>query len=508
MQAATTSTRSSSARRWSSGRITHAQILGLLFVAAFLIRFFYAQADPFLHNWDERFHALVARNLMHDPFKPMLIANPLAAYDFKDWTGNNIWLHKQPLFMWQMAASMKIFGVSELTLRLPSVFMGSLMVLMLFRVSYLLTANTTLSLLAATLLCFSHYHLELIGGMRSMDHNDVALGFYVLASIWAYAEYLRCKLWYWAVLVGGFAGCAILNKWLVGLAVFLGWGVHILSTMRQKNMRRETGHFLLALLVCGTVFVPWQVYITRKWPEEARYEYEINNRHLAEAVHGHGGSVWYYAENVPEYFGKYLWVFIPVGIALAVSSRTTDRRLLMPILTIVTFVFCFFSFAVKTKMDSYVFFVAPLCMIFLSYGLSEACRRAGSRWVWALTFLVSIYLSFVPRRILAYLSAEHAERTRRIATTRVLKDLKAALPADVRVVLNTNDLENLDLMFYNNDLTAYPRLSRNEFETLSRQSVPVAAFKSDGGHELPDYVSAYPLLYVIDRGYAFRDYPH
>jgi hypothetical protein len=63
-----------------SRRITHAQILCLLFVAAFLIRFFYAQADPFLHNWDERFHALVARNLMHDPFKPMLIANPLAAY--------------------------------------------------------------------------------------------------------------------------------------------------------------------------------------------------------------------------------------------------------------------------------------------------------------------------------------------------------------------------------------------------------------------------------------------
>ena len=189
-----------------SGRITHARILCVLFVAAFLIRFLYARADPFLHNWDERFHALVARNLMHDPFKPMLIANPIAAYDFKDWTGNHIWLHKQPLFMWQMAASMKIFGVSELTLRLPNVFMGSLMVLMLFRVSYLFTANTTISVLAATLLCFSHYHLELIGALRSMDHNDVALGFYVLASIWAYVEYQRYKLWYWAVLAGGLAG--------------------------------------------------------------------------------------------------------------------------------------------------------------------------------------------------------------------------------------------------------------------------------------------------------------
>jgi len=491
-----------------SGRITHAQILCLLFVAAFLIRFFYAQADPFLHNWDERFHALVARNLMHDPFKPMLIATPVAAYDFKNWTGNHIWLHKQPLFMWQMAASMKLFGVSELALRLPSVFMGSLMVLMLFRVSYLFTANTTISVLAATLLCFSHYHLELVGGMRSMDHNDVALGFYVLGSIWAYAEYVRCKSWYWAVLVGGFAGCAILNKWLVGLTVFLGWGINILLSMGQKSLRRDAGHFLLALLVCCFVFVPWQVYITHEWPEEAGYEYEINNRHLTEALQGHGGSVWYYAENVPEYFGKYLWVFIPVGIGLAVSSRTTDRRLLLPFLAIVTFVFCFFSFAVKTKMDTYVFFVAPLCLVFLAYGLSEVCRRAGFRWVWTLTFLVSMYLAFVPRRILAYLSSENAERNRRIATTRVLRDLKAALPADVRVVLNTNDLENLDLMFYNNDLTAYPRISESELQALSSRNVRVAAFKSDGRHDLPEYVSTYAGLYVIDRGYAFRDDPY
>lgn len=489
-------------------RITHAQILCLLFAAAFLIRLFYAHADPFLHNWDERFHALVARNLMHDPFKPVLIANPVAAYDFKDWTGNHIWLHKQPLFMWQMALSMKIFGVSELTLRLPSVFMGSLMVLMLFRIAYLFTSNTTISLLAATLLCFSHYHLELIGGMRSADHNDVAFGFYALASIWAYAEYLRCKSCYWALLVGGLAGCAILNKWLVGLVVFLGWSINVLLAVRGQSFRRDVGHFLLALLVCCCVFVPWQIYILHRWPEEAKYEYDLNNRHLTEVIEGHGGSVWYYAENVPEYFGKFLWMFIPVGIGLAVSGRTTDRRLLVPFLTIVTFSFCFFSFAVKTKMDSYVFFLAPLCMMFLAYGLSEICRQARSRWIWALTFLVSIYLSFVPERILAYMSAGHAERNRRIATTRILRDLKRVLPADVRVVVNTNPMENLDLMFYDNELSAYPSLSEGEVLALSRRNVGLAAFKSDGKHDLPSYVSEYPRLYVIDRGYAFRDVPY
>jgi hypothetical protein len=273
-------------------------------------------------------------------------------------------------------------------------------------------------------------------------------------------------------------------------------------------LRRDAGHFFLALLVCCVVFVPWQVYITHRWPEEAKYEYEINIRHLTEVLQGHGGSVWYYAENVPDYFGKYLWILIPMGIALAVSSRTTNKRLLVPSLTIITFVFCFFSFAVKTKMDTYVFFVAPLCMIFLAYALAGACRRAGSRWVWAVTFVVSIYLSFAPRRILGYLSAGNKERNRRIATTKILRDLKAALPGDVQVVVNTNAMENLDLMFYANELSAYPSLSRAEVRELFKKNVRIAAFKSDGTRDLPDYVSAYPRLYVIDKGYSFRDVPY
>ena len=489
-------------------RIAHARILSLLFVAAFLIRFLYAQADPFLHNWDERFHALVARNLVHDPFKPMLIANPVAAYDFRDWKSNHVWLHKQPLFLWQMALSLKIFGVSEIALRLPSVVMGSLMVPILFRITFLLTADTMVSLLAASLLCFSRFHLELIAGIHAMDHNDVALGFYVLASLWAWAEYRRNPTWRWASLAGAFAGCAILNKWLVGLTVFLGWGVALLWAVRRENVMRDAARFLLALVVCGAVFLPWQLYITRTFPEEARHEYAYTDRHLTEAIEGHGGSPWYYARNAPEFFGPALWIFVLLGIGLAAASRTTDKRLLLPFLVIVVFVFCFFSFAVKTKINTYVFFVAPVCMSFLAFALIELQRRTASRVLLALTFLVSAGLSFDPGRALGYFSGRNAERNRRIETTRILKGLGAALPPGVKVVLHTNEMENLDLMFYNNGLTAYPRIPEADLRALAARNVPVAAFKGDERHPLPAAVSGYPGLFVLDVGYAFRDDPY
>jgi len=489
-------------------RAAHARILGLLFVAAFLVRFLFARADPFLHGWDERFHALVARNLVHDPFTPMLIAHPMAAFDFRDWTGCHVWLHKQPLFLWQMALSLKVFGISELSLRLPSVLLGALMVPMLFRFAFLLTADTAVSLLAALLLCFSSYHLSLVAGIRGMDHNDVAFGFYVLASLWAWAESRRKAAWGWAALAGAFAGCAVLNKWLLGLTVFLGWGVDLLRAARQRgDVKRDLRQFLFALAVCGAVALPWQVYVMQRWPEVARYENAYNVRHLTEAVEGHDGSVWIYAANAPELLGPWIWIFVPIGIAMAAASRRVDRRLLAPVLAIVGFVFCFFSFAAKTKIVSYVFFVVPLCQCFLAYGVVGVQRRLGRRPLLALTFLACAGLSLDPQRVRAYFSAQNTERGRRIATTEILKGLRAQLPPGVKLVLNTNPHENVDLMFYANDLTAYARIPEADLAALAAKGVRVAAFKGDARHPLPASLAAYPGLVVLDVGYAFRDVP-
>lgn len=81
--------------------------------------------DPFLYEWDEKYHALVAKNMLQHSLKPMLYVHQYFATDPYNWTYNNIWLHKQPLFLWQMALSMMFFGVSEQAMRLPSVLIGS-----------------------------------------------------------------------------------------------------------------------------------------------------------------------------------------------------------------------------------------------------------------------------------------------------------------------------------------------------------------------------------------------
>ena len=92
----------------------------LLTLAASGLRLFAATLDPFLNQWDECFHAVVAHNMIADPFTPVLHAEgamPVTGH----WMQAHVWLHKPPFFLWQMAASVQLFGAEPWVVRIPSV---------------------------------------------------------------------------------------------------------------------------------------------------------------------------------------------------------------------------------------------------------------------------------------------------------------------------------------------------------------------------------------------------
>lgn len=402
--------------------------------------------------------------------------------------------------MWQMALSMKIFGVSEISLRLPSVVMGTLMILLLYRITFLLTRKKIIALVASLFLCFSQFHLEMIAGIQGMDHNDVALGFYVLCSVWAYTEYNRTQKWYWAVLMGLFAGCAILNKWLLGLFVFLIWGINILvSILKSRPFKKESIHFILALLVCGVVFIPWQIYILQKWPAEANYVYEYNRRHISEVLQGHEGPFWYYLKYIHVLLSK-LWFLILAGIGFGFFRKYINKKLLIAFCAGIFFVMFFFSFIVKTKVITYVFFVAPYCMALMSIGAYELILRFKK---WFITFPVIIaiaYYSLKPEKFINYYSSENKEREKKIYNTKIYKNIREYLPKEYAIVLNVNSFEDTELMFYQNDITAYHWwIPEADLKNLERKKVPVAVFMNRGEYNIPDFVARYPYLFTIRK---------
>lgn len=343
----------------------------IILTIGFVLRIAAILTDPFLHPWDERFHALVARNMMDNPLVPILRVNPITDnYDKFMWCCNHIWVHKQPLFMWQMALSMKVFGVSEWSMRLPSAIMGTLLIWIIYRIAILLNLKKRVALLTALLLACSNFHLQLIAGIHGMDHNDVAHGFYVLASIWALLEFQKSKKWHWIIWIGVFSGAAILNKWLTGLLVYLIWGMVLMRLiLKRKTINKQILLFVSSLIVCCIVFLPWQLYIINRFPDLAAYEYEFNRRHITEALEGHEGGYLYYFTYLKDLFGAFLYYLIPIGMIISFRNKLINQSLNWGFITALFCVFLFFSIIVKTKVDTYLFFIVPLALLYISISL-------------------------------------------------------------------------------------------------------------------------------------------
>ena len=282
---------------------------------------FAALLDPFLNMWDERFHALVAKNMMNNPFKPMLYNDPVVNVVYDRWDRSIVWLHKQPLFLWQIALSFKLFGISEFTLRLPSIVLFGATAYAIYRSGRLLV-NQQVGYLASVLFISSFYMLELVAGRQQLDVNDAAFSGYVSLSIWCFLKYQHSKNKKWLYLIGLFSGAAILCKWLVGLFVYLIWG--IFKMLNREWQPKQQLDIIAPLAVTIVIALPWQIYSHLKFPQEAAREMTYNSAHFFSVIEGHAGDWFYHFEQMNNIYGSWaLWLIIPALIAFWAYSVLT-----------------------------------------------------------------------------------------------------------------------------------------------------------------------------------------
>ena len=470
--------------------------IGCLLLGALLLRFYMAQLDPFLNLWDERYHALVAKNMLQAPFKPMLYLDPVLPYDFTDWQKNNVWLHKQPLFLWQIALAFKIFGVSPFVLRLPTALMTTGVVYFVFRLGKIMV-NRNAGFYGAVLFSVSFFCLELCSGVMSMEHNDAAFFFYTCASIWALAEFRNTEKRYWLLLIGLFSGMAVLVKWLTGLLVFSGWGLAILFSRTERKRLSAWLELALSFLVCMVTFLPWQVYITLRFPRESAYEYAYNTRHIFEPVEGHGGSAWFHLENLANLYNPVIAFLLPLGLIFLFRQLKTNY-FRIAVFTYIGVVYLFFSVIVASKLPSYVFIAAPF--LFLSLGAllftienfleSRLNSRALVRILTGVLVMMAGYFTLNYQRIWEghfsynYYGIENY-REARINNTEIYKNLPGRFWGEPHVIFNCKKKEHIEAMFFSG-YTVYDCIPKpEEVQKLQRRHIKIAIF--DNG-KLPEYL--------------------
>lgn len=482
----------------------------LLMLSAVMLRLLMISLDPFLHEWDEHFHALVAKNMIIDPFKPMLFAHPIVVHDMHDWSYSHIWLHKQPLFLWQMAVSMKIFGISEFAMRLPSALMSSVTVWLTYDIARIWTKDVKVAFVAGLLSCFSYYTLELVSGKLSLEHNDSAFIFYMTLSFWCFIKYTtRPSSLKWAVFTGVAVGCAILNKWLTGYLVFCGWGLYIMMINENQNRLRHFGHLALAFLASLVIFLPWQIYISSVFPVESAIEYKHNTEHLSKDF-GHPGTWTYHFMYFVE---AYHWIQLPfllLGIGMVLFSKKLNKTISFPFISMALVMYTFFSFVVKAKMPTFTFPVSAIIFILVAIGLIIPLHtvfkklRLSSKTsdiFYMIILLVVAFFSFKPFEIIKTRSAENEQRNKNIYNTKVIKQMHDSIP-ERYIVFNFRGHENIDYMFYKNGTGYHYYPDSTSVDTFLQQGYRLAALDFTDTQKLPDYIKSNPEILIL--GEKFR----
>lgn len=477
----------------------------LLMLSALLLRLLMISLDPYLHEWDERYHALVARNMISFPFRPMLVVDPIMPYNYEDWGNNHIWLHKQPLFLWQMAASMKIFGINVIAMRLPSAIMGTLLVWLTYDICRKWMPNRPeTAYIAALLTTCSFYSLELVSGLKSLEHNDIAFVFYTTCALWAWIRYAQeGRKTKWAILSGTFIGLAVLNKWLTGYFVAGGWGVYLILTYGGQIRLKYILDFTLAIFVSMIVFVPWQLYISNTFPIESAIEYQHNAEHFTKDF-GHPGNAWTHFMYLGQTYQEIMLLFSIIGIIAFFRSKEISKALGISFLSMIIVLFTFFTVFVKTKMPTYLFPLSPLIFLFMAIGVISAVewhskRQANTsklRWRKFAFLLVLGFVSLKPWDIARKRSAGNEARNIKINNTLVYKHLPPEVTKD-RVIINCKSYENIELMFFA-DVNAYHFIAPEKIlDSLQQRGYKFASFEYPEIQKPPDYIYDDPEILIL-----------
>lgn len=436
----------------------------LLFLGTLGLGFFIARLNPFLNLWDEQYHALVAKSMMHTPFKPMLYTHPLLEYDYTNWAGNHVWMHKQPLFLWQMALSLKLFGVNELAVRIPSILMHTILTLFIYRIGKI-SLSSAIGYYGALFFAVAYYPLELTAGTYGTDHNDIAFLFYVTASFWAWFEYRSSGKKYWLFFIGLFSGCAVLVKWLVGLLIYAVWMLTKTVNYKEQFLKlRSYTPILICLLISAVIILPWQFYILYYYPLEANHEYALNTKHFFEAVENHSGSVWFHIDSLKLLYGEGdLMPFILLTGLITLGIKATDKIYRIALLSPVIIVYIFYSMA-ATKIPSFGLVVSAFIFLglasLINYVVEIICNRIKQRSLRMLVTCMAlvvvcfflINLSSIQQYHTMWKPHDNRNRLAELAEMELIKKLRQVLPDDKYVVFNAGTTLNghIPVMFYTN----------------------------------------------------------
>jgi 4-amino-4-deoxy-L-arabinose transferase len=400
----------------------------------------YTGTDLYLHTWDERYHALVAKNMIEEPFKPMLYTDPVLPYDYKEWSGNHIWLHKQPLPLWSMALSMRVFGVNEIALRIPSILLSVLAIWFTYIIAgYFFDKKT--ALLAAFLHSINGLIIEITAGRVATDHIDLFFLVLTELAVVFLVLYLRKEKFVYVILSGIAIGLAILSKWLPAMIIIPLW---IIMLYQRVTFPRLSVIILVLFAMATAVALPWQLYIYSRFPLEAKWESYFNILHVTMVTGNMGGPWYYHFEYALRIWNELIIIpFVWLIYQLFYNKNKKDKYLALFVWIIIPYIF--FS-CVQTKMQGYLLFTGPALFSITASCFFDLNNLRHQLKYPVILFIVMIVMIVLPIRYCIERVKPFEKRIRKPQWTKDIQELKKNIVPQKTIVFNSDHY--IETMFY------------------------------------------------------------
>lgn len=466
-----------------SKQYKYSYAVGLIILCGFLLRL-YTGFDLYLHDWDEKYHALVAKHIIDHPFKPTLYENPVIPYKIERWVENNVWLEKGPIPLWNCAVSLRLFGVNEIAVRLPALFLSTIAVLFTFLIGKLLF-NRKVGLLAAFLHSVNGLMIEVAGGRVSSDMVETTFVFFVELGVFV-GVYAIChkKLYPISVLIGFITGCSLLSKWSPGLIVIPVW---LAGAYYSKKYTFKQLFFCVCLMTlsCTLTFSTWLIYILKTFPDEANFVLKKFLFAYKKSFEGHEAPFYYYFDHILRMiFGELVYIPLLLSLYFLFWKKRRWPLILISIWWLVPILI--FSFGAM-KRQTYMLISAPAIFLIISYCwfyLKFIRHKVKLKW---LVNIVLFLLVALPVRYCIERVKPFEYRDRNPDWNIRVRHLQDKLPFGKNVVI-FNVEKNIQIMFYN-DCTAYQILpSLDTLKQLQAQGYTVIV--NDDGTLPSEYTSA------------------
>lgn len=434
-------------------------ILASIVIVGFAIRLRLSQ-DQKLHQWDEKFHALVAKNCMAEPLHPKLYKVDILDYDFRKWYRNYTWVHKQPVPLWLIACSYRIAGLSEFSTRLPSLILSTLMIMLCYLIARNLYDAKT-GLMAAFFMAVNGLVIELGAGRVATDHYDLIFCAFILIAVYCAERNAGTGKLYFALASGALIGLAIMTKWLPALIVF---PIHFLLLKHQGvDLRRSLKFLLVSMTTALLLALPWQLFILANFPQEARWEYLHQWMHVTTPLEGHkDAGPLYYLNQIRINYSEIIYLVL-IFLIWKVSFRNAHRLKYLALLAWVFVPLLFFSF-VRTKMQGYILFVSPALFIltadFFFFIKNRVSTKQEKMWIRSIAGLILGLVILLPLRYCFERTSFGFEESEKFDEREKYLLLIGQLPENT-LVLNVE--KPIEFMFYT-DYLATENKSLNEAE--------------------------------------------